>query len=303
MIKRIHVIVNPAAGQEKPILATLNKVFHPAGVDWEVKVTKKEGDARRYAQEAVVAGVDAVASCGGDGTVMEVASGLVGSEVPMAILPGGTANVMSVELGIPFDFALATALICSDQQEIKKIDMGRIDDQYFLLRAGTGFEAALVQGAPRESKDRLGNLAYILSALQALANPKVAHYTLTLDGKQIQVEGITCMVANSGNIGQPGLTLASNIDVSDGLLDVLVIRSGDLGSILSVVASMVTKNEQVAQPLQHYQAQQIRIETDPVQDVQADGEILGNTPVEIKVLPHAVRVIVPKPAQQAEGAG
>src|SRR5436305_1699664 len=70
MFKCIHVIVNPVAGQKRPILGTLNRVFHPAGIDWEVKVTKQAGDARRYAQEAAAEGADAVAVNGGDGTVM-----------------------------------------------------------------------------------------------------------------------------------------------------------------------------------------------------------------------------------------
>src|SRR5436853_1739431 len=118
MIKRIHVVINPVSGQERPILGTMNKAFHQADIDWEVKVTKKAGDAQRYAQEAVKAGVDAVAVYGGDGTVMEVASGLVGTDMPLAIFPGGTANVMSIELGIPSDLAQACALICSDAREL-----------------------------------------------------------------------------------------------------------------------------------------------------------------------------------------
>ncbi len=294
MYKRIHVIINPVSGQERPILGTLNRAFHPAGIDWDVRVTKKAGDARRYAQEAVVADVDAVAVYGGDGTVMEAASGLIGTKVPLAIFPGGTANVMSVELGIPGDLAQACALVCSDASTLRRIDMGRVLDQYFLLRTGIGFEAHLVQGADRDSKNRLGNFAYALSALQALANPQITHYYLTLDGKQIESEGITCMIANAGSVGQPGMTLAPDIDVSDGLLDVIVVRNGDFGSILSVAASVVLGGQGV-QPLQHWQAREIKVETDTPQTIQTDGEILDHkTPFTASVIPQAVQVIVPK---------
>jgi YegS/Rv2252/BmrU family lipid kinase len=301
MIKHIHVVVNPVAGQEKPILGTLNRVFHPAGVDWDVKVTKEAGDARRYAQEAVKSGVDAVAVYGGDGTVMETASGLIGTDVPLAIFPGGTANVMSVELGIPGDLAQASALVCGEARELRKVDMGQVNDHNFLLRVGTGFEADLVEGAPREMKDRVGNLAYVISGFQALNNSKMTRYQLTLDGKEVEIEGITCMIANSGNVGQPGLTLAPDISVSDGLLDVIVIRAGDVGSILSVVASVITRNEN-AGPLQHWQAREIKLVSEPSQAVQADGEILGKTPVNIRVIPQAVSVIVPKPGAVAAAA-
>jgi diacylglycerol kinase (ATP) len=297
MFKFIHIIANPAAGQDKPILSTFNKVFHPAGIDWEVEVTKKAGDARRYAQEAVARGADVVGVYGGDGTVMEAASGLIGTDVPLAILPGGTANVMSVELGIPGDVAQACALVSSDQRELRQIDVGEVNDQYFLLRVGMGFEADLVQGADREKKNQLGNLAYILAGVQALTNAKMVRYRLTLDGKPMEAEGITCMVANSGNVGQPGLSLAPNISVSDGLLDVIVIRAGDIGSVLKVVASVITSNE-IAEPLQHWQAREITVETDTPQTIQADGEIIGATPARIKVIPRAVRVIVPKKAEQ-----
>ncbi len=100
MGKRVRVIINPAAGQDEPVLGILNSVFHPAGVEWDVAITLKAGDAKRFAQQAVEEGIEVVAVYGGDGTVAEVASGLIGSEVPLAIFPGGTANVMSVELGI-----------------------------------------------------------------------------------------------------------------------------------------------------------------------------------------------------------
>ncbi len=295
MYKRIHVIVNPAAGKDTPILGTLNKVFSDAGIDWDVYVTKRQGDAHRFAREAVRAGADAVAVNGGDGTVMEVASGLMNSNVPLAILPGGTANVMSVELAIPSDITEACALLVSDNvATVRPVDMGEVGEHTFMLRVGMGLEAAMVENADRDLKARVGSLAYFLSGLQALNNPQVARYLLTLDGKEIEVEGITCMVANSGNMGTPNLSMAQNIDISDGLLDVLVIRRGDLGALLSLAASVMTGNEP-AEPFQHWQARDIRVVAAPIQSVQVDGEILTQTPVEIKVLPHVLKVIVPKP--------
>jgi diacylglycerol kinase (ATP) len=292
MYKHIHVIINPVARQDRPVLAILNSIFHAAGIDWDVFITKNPGDARRLAQAAVVAGVDVVAVYGGDGTVMEAVSGLVGTEVPLAIFPGGTANVLSVELGIPGDLAEACALVCSDESVIRKVDLGQVGDDYFLLSVGVGFAAAVVEGADRESKHRFGMLAYWLSGFQALREPAMAHYRLTLDGQQIDTEGITCMIANSGNLGQLGLKLDPSIDVSDGLLDVIVIRRGDLGAFLLVAAHVVARND-AAEPIQHWQAHEISLAVDPPQTVQIDGEILGKAPLHVKVLPQAARIIVP----------
>jgi diacylglycerol kinase family enzyme len=88
MSKHIHVVINPASGQPAAILNTINRVFHPAGIEWDISLTKSSGDARRYAQKAVTDGADIVAAYGGDGTVMEVSQGVMGSQVPLAILPG-----------------------------------------------------------------------------------------------------------------------------------------------------------------------------------------------------------------------
>src|SRR5687768_7058761 len=130
--QRIRVIINPAAGKNEPILNTLNDVFHGHELDWEVRITHKFGDATRLAQEAVADGVDLVAGYGGDGTQMEVANGLIGSDIPMAILPGGTGNAMAFELGIPRNLREAAALICQSRKH-RKIDLGRIGDRQFML--------------------------------------------------------------------------------------------------------------------------------------------------------------------------
>lgn len=296
LYKRIQIIINPAAGQDKAILGPMNKAFHEAGIDWDVSITKKAGDAKRLAQEAVQAGVNAVGVYGGDGTVMEVASGLIGTEIPLAIFPGGTANVMSVELGIPNDIAEATALVCKEESEVRCVDMGQIGEHYFLLRVGIGAEAEMVNNADREMKNRLGVLAYALTAVQAIQNPVTAKYRMILDGEEIIAEGITCIINNSGSFGRPGLTLGPRINVSDGLFDVVVLRDSSLGSLLSAAASVVTGSENTT-AMQHWQAKDITIYSDPPQIYQTDGEVQGETPVSVKVLSQVLRVIVPKTAQ------
>jgi len=294
--RRLHVIINPAAGRDEPILKTMNTAMQEADIDWDVFLTKQAGDAHRLAQEAVRAGVDAVAVYGGDGTVMEVASGLMGSGIPLAIIPGGTANVMAAEVGIPGDLISSCALAVHPSPHVREVDMGRIGDRYFLLRVGMGLEAAMVEGADRELKDRLGVFAYGLSALQALSNPPAAHYRLRLDGEEVEAEGLTCIIANSGAVGLRSISLAPNISVSDGLLDVIILRNADVGALLSVAASMASGNEN-RENLLRWQARHIEVEADPPQTVQADGEILGTTPITVEVVPAAVHMIAPEPQQ------
>src|SRR5579859_5577907 len=111
-MRQIHVIINPISGRPQPVLYTLNSVFRQAGVKWDVSVTHESGDARRAACKAAAEGADVVAVYGGDGTVLEAATGLLETNTPLAILPGGTANVLSIELGIPYDLAAAARIAC-----------------------------------------------------------------------------------------------------------------------------------------------------------------------------------------------
>jgi diacylglycerol kinase (ATP) len=296
MGKRVHVIVNPAAGQDVPVLNVLNRAFQPAGVDWDVFVTKRAGDARRYAEQAVRAGVAAVAVYGGDGTVMETAAGLIGADVPLAIFPGGTANVIAGELGIPRDLAQAAALVGGPAAAERYVDVGQIGEEYFLIRVGMGFEAQMVQGADRTLKDRVGVLAYGVAAVQALAEPAVARYRLAIDGEIIERTAMTCIIANAGSFGTLPLTLAPTIDVSDGFLDVVLVTRADLPGLVQVAASIVAGNED-AEPLHHWRAREVSVEADPPRTVQVDGEVWGQTPFTARVVPRAVRVLVPTIAQ------
>jgi YegS/Rv2252/BmrU family lipid kinase len=292
MTKKVHIIVNPASGQPQPVLHILNSVFHPAGVNWEVFITKESGDAKRYAQAAVEAGVDVVAANGGDGTVMEVAHGVKGTQVPMAILPGGTANLVSVELGIPKDLREATEVIINEDSQVRKVDMGKIGDEYFLLRIGMGIAAEKVKIADRDMKDRFGMAAYTIAGVQAIIGSQVAHYKLTMDGQEIEADGVTCIIDNAGNMGISDLKAARDIDMSDGLLDVILVHDRGAKAMAAVAASVAGRSPDPSKT-QHWQARCITIETDPPLDLQVDGEMRGQTPITVEVVPAVVGVLTP----------
>jgi len=291
-VKKIAVIVNPASGQDRPFLKTFNKIFVDAGYDWELYVTKDAGDGQRLARKAVADGVEIVAAYGGDGTVMDVACGLRGTNIPFAILPGGTGNVLAVELGIPRDLASACDLIVNPEHNLRSVDMGQIGENCFILRVGVGLEANVIEIADREMKDRYGIFAYIMSALQAFREPALARYHLVIDGDEVESEGLGCIIANAGSLGVPGLALSPSVNVSDGLLDVFVIRKADLAGLLSL-ASGILGGVENNDTLLHWQARMVSVISNPVQSVQGDGELFGTTPISVKVLPNSVNIIVP----------
>ncbi len=307
------MIINPAAGQDKPFLNKLNTVFRECEVEWGLSITHQAGDARRWAQQAIANGVDVVAAYGGDGTVAEVASGLVGSPVPLAILPGGTANVMALELGIPNDLGKAARLASGIDSVVEQIDVGQIKDRHFLIRVGLGYEAAIVEQADRTLKSRLGIWAYLWSAAQNLRTPKIAHYQLTLDGREVECAGFTCAIANSGSLGLPGLKLAQSVTIRDGLLDVIIVEEASWRSLWDVLhhvfgaqrsstpvgeAELQAYNQALQGSIRHWQAKEISLHVHPMQVTQYDGEVL--TPVALplvcKVLPGMLHVVTPKPS-------
>lgn len=295
MQRRIHVIINPASGKPKPVLHILNRVFKQAGVDWDISLTKARGDAKRFAREAAAGGADIVAANGGDGTVMEVAQGLLGSSVPLAILPGGSANLMAVELGIPKDLEQAAQIAAHPESPSRQVDVGLLGENYFLLRVGMGFAARKVAYADRSLKNRVGVLAYSVAAIKSVKDTKSAHYRITVDGNQFEADGLTCLIDNAGNMGIQGFKPAKNISVSDGLLDVLLLGSKGMSKAFTTSPSLFDTSQE--EPvIEHWQARQITIEVDPPQPVQVDGEMVGETPIRAEVLPGALKVIVPKPS-------
>ena len=291
--KKLMVIINPAAGVDRPILGLLNAAMNQAGIEWDVRITHKAGDARRLAREAAASGWDMVAAHGGDGTVMEVADGLRGTDVPLALLPGGTGNAMAGELGIPVDLAAAITLVSSGLHDIRTIDMAMAGDQSFLLRVGIGFEADMTK-IDQELKNRFGALAYAYNALSELRTLTPAHYKITVDGVSEEVDGISCMVANSGNVSTGGLRLSQKIDIADGLIDVVVFTNANLPTLLNITASVLSGADSTEQPeLLHRQGKEIIVEVDPPQSISIDGEQIEPMTVKAHVRPQSVKVVVP----------
>ncbi len=296
MAKKIHIVINPASGQPQPILNQLNDVFHPAGVEWDISLTQKSGDATRFAQQAIADGAEAIGAYGGDGTVMEVSQAVQGGGVPMAILPGGTANLMSVELGIPKELTKAAQIMIDPESVVRMVDMGQVGEKRFMLRVGMGFAGDKVKLADRELKDKWGMLAYSIAGLKALEGKPQAKYRITVDGVEHQTDGLTCLIDNAGNIGMPGMSAAQNISVSDGLLDVIVVRDDSLSSLIAVGEQVFGKQPD-PDAVKHWQGREITIECDPPQTVQGDGEIWDPTPVSAKVLPGVLPVLTPPPSK------
>jgi YegS/Rv2252/BmrU family lipid kinase len=293
MDPRIAIIVNPASGTPRPVLHDIAKGLAGSGARWSVHVTNGAGDAERFARELVAGGeVDIVGVCGGDGTARDVIAGLVGSDMPLAVLPGGTGNGVSGELGLPETIEAAAALIVGDH-DVRSFDVGTAGETTFFVRSVMGDLARLDLDADRSLKERYGGLAYVWATFNRLADPRPATYRITVDGTVHEHEALAAMVANGGGIGRSELKLG-DASMTDGMLDVLVF-TGENKTVAGVAnAALAAVTDKTLDPPVALRGREIVIETSEPVPVMADGEPAGDTPTVFRVLPGALRVIVPR---------
>ena len=228
---KVHVIINPASGPNRPILNTLNDVFRKHGVDWDVSITKRYGDATQQAKDAIARGVDLVVGYGGDGTQHELANAVIGTGMPMGILPGGTGNGFAREIGIPKELDEAVELLCTSQH-VQQVDAVLVGTEYFIQRLYAGIPPE--SQTSRDLKERYGLLAYAITLPKQVLGATESEYRLTIDGRTTNVSGIKCYIVNSGKTGT-GLSIDVDFSASDGFLDVFVVSRKPL-SIMSAEA-------------------------------------------------------------------
>ncbi len=299
--KKLHLIANPASGKRLPLIQLLNDELRPAGIRFEIFVTHDTGDGARAAKRAVEEGAEIVACFGGDGTVMEVTEGLLGSNVPLLILQGGTGNLVARELGLPKEISKTLHKIKGETFQTRKVDVGHLGESPFLLRAGCGFETSVLEDASRELKNQFGKWAYAFSAAKALQEISPAKYRITMDDKEeIFAEAVACVIANTGAFGVGNLTLSPGIAIDDGKLDLILIRKADAEGIFSLVRMMTgEKANDDSEPyidashlVGRWQVKKVRIETDPILPIQVDGDVLTKTPQTATIDPGAMEVVV-----------
>ena len=284
--KKVHIVINPASGKNEPILNAINKVFSKHGIDWSISVTKKFGDATRFAKAAVKSHVDLIAGYGGDGTQHEIVNGTLGSGVTIAILPGGTGNGFAAGLGLPKDLEEALELICVSKS-IAKVDVAKVDNKYFLSRLYIGLEPEIQTS--REQKDKHGVFAYAASSTKQFKAMLPASYRLKIDGKVVETEGVKLYVVNSASTGV-NIPLG-HFNPTDGILDVFMIDSS-FKSIAAFTSRFLDRKSDLSD-FKYWRVRNLEIHTIPDQPVWADGEYIGRTPKSIKILPKAISVVVP----------
>ena len=291
MTGRVVAIVNPSTrGQLARLVATLEAARAP-GVELDVRITTKPGEAMELARAAgQIASI--VVAVGGDGTVAEVASGLIGSPALLGIVPVGSTNITAQELGIPPQTERAAALVFGPHQ-VRAVDAGRCGNRRFLHIAGAGIDSHFFQRTSRALKRRVGWLAYLPAAAAALRQPP-ARFTIDVDGERaLTVRSPLVLVANGGSIITPMIRLHPDVRSDDGWLDVLLFTATEPAAIGRALWGLATRSLASSPYMVHLRGRSVRLSTDPNLPVQLDGDVVTTTPAEFTIEPGAIRAIVP----------
>lgn len=306
MIKRARLIYNPTSGREemRRRLPDVLQRLEGYGFETSTHATTGAGDARLAAIEASRRRFDIVIAAGGDGTLNEVVSGLAAQEYrpPLGILPLGTTNDLARALGIPRSWDAAVDVVAATHE--KPIDVGVVNDRYFVNIAGGGSLTELTYEVPSKMKTMLGQLAYYMKGFEKLPWLRPIRMKVESEEATFDEECMIFLVANSNSVG--GFEkLAPDALLDDGLMDAFFLRRCSLADFIRL-ATMVVRGERVQDPLLiQFRTRQIRIESPDYVQLNLDGEFGGTLPCDIRVLPRRIRVLV-DPAGQASyhrGAG
>lgn len=291
------IIRNPTAGRGAGETAwpTIQRLLEPYRSQWEfLESTTTPGAtsalARKAAQEAEV-----VVACGGDGTIMQVASALVGTEAVLGLLPVGTGNdfCRCVKLGTDLELSVRTLF----EGETREIDVGRWQcegkEGVFINVSGSGFDAVVAGRINAGYRFLRGRAAYVAAVGESLLKFRPANFRICVDDEVCETSVTLCAVANATSYGG-GMLVSPNSRLDDGALDVVIVQGVGAVEFLRAFPT-VFRGEHIDHPkVRVMRGKHVTIESDRPMPVLADGESIGKTPVTFEVEPAALRILVPK---------
>jgi diacylglycerol kinase (ATP) len=293
-MKRARLIYNPSSGREliKRHLPEILEKLEKAGYEASCHATTGAGDATEAARTAVERQYDIVIAAGGDGTIHEVVNGLAEQEYrpKLGIIPAGTTNDFARALQIPRDIGTAVDIIT--QGDLIPMDIGRINDKYFINIAGGGRMTELTYEVPSKLKTMLGQLAYYLKGMEMLPSIKASDVRIEYDGKLFEGEAMMFLVGLTNSIG--GFEkLAPDASINDGLFSLLILKKVNLAEFIRI-STLALRGEHINDPNVIYtQANRIKVYSNEKVQLNLDGEFGGLLPAEFENLYRHLEVFVP----------
>ncbi len=294
MKSSIIIIANPVAKR-----ATEKKFqkaffyFKSRGYNTEIMFTQKKGDAEYLAKDSIKKSPLMIVAAGGDGTFNEVINGLAGSEIPMAILPFGTTNVLAKEIGVPenikeaIDFALS--------RTPRKISLGKVIikknsltlARYFILMAGIGYDGETVFGLNETLKKISGKGSYIFSGIKTLFKFNPLELKFDIDGKIFF--GHSAIISNAAKYGG-NFKITPDANISEPFFYVCIFKGKKRTDILKYIFGVLAGIHLRFKDIAYLKAKDIQINGKA--HIQIDGDYLETTPAHIQVVPNIVKLIL-----------
>ncbi|WP_226670736.1 diacylglycerol kinase [Metabacillus litoralis] len=302
-MKRARIIYNPTSGRElfKKNLPEVLQKFEQAGYETSCHATTCEGDAIEAAKLAAERNFDLIVAAGGDGTINEVINGIANLDhrPQIAVIPVGTTNDFARAIGIPLNNVLqAVEVILSG--ETKKIDIGKVNDHYFINIAGGGRLTELTYEVPSKLKTVVGQLAYYLKGMEMLPSIRPAEVEIEYDGKLFQGEIMLFLVSLTNSVG--GFEkLAPDSKLNDGMFDLLILKKANLAEFIRV-ASLALRGEHINDEHVIYtKANRVKVSNKDKMQLNLDGEYGGMLPGEfVNMYQHIDIVVSSDKARQME---
>jgi diacylglycerol kinase (ATP) len=290
-LKHIVFIINPKSGvdREKAISEVIDGQLDKTKFTYAVAHTERAGHGTELAKQAAEQGAFAVVAVGGDGSVNDVAKGLVGTDTAMAIIPKGSGNGMARTMEIPL--SLAEALDVINIGNLQTIDVGYVNDQLFLSNAGVGFDALISKRFA--SSDKRGLAVYSWLVTKHLWSYKEWDWKIKIDGKELPQKAFMINVANGQQFGY-NFKIAPNANYTDGWLDVSIIKPFPklLGS--SLVIRALTGTIDKSPYVDTYRAKEVTLSHPDLKWMQTDGDAHRcGTEITFRIQPLALKVIAP----------
>lgn len=286
--KKVLFIINPISGAKKriPLDQLIDRYLDKNRYEPKIHFTTARGDAISQSHKAVDEGVDMVVAVGGDGTINEVAQGLVNTGIPLGIIPRGSGNGFANYLNIPHDPGKAMALI--NQAQSRAVDTGTFNGKLFLSVAGLGFDARVSAAFDVFGKRGLLSYMYISAREYFRFQPKT--YRIDMNGSTVETKAFLLTMANSSQFGNNAF-IAPNALIDDGLLDVVVLKPAGLFGAIGVSIRMFMGTLDKSPYCETYQANNLTI-THQDREAQIDGEpVLVEKETLIKVQPRSLQVV------------
>lgn len=293
-MKRARLIYNPTAGKEvvKKELSLILETLEKEGYETSAHATTGEGDATDEARRAVERRYDLVIVAGGDGTINEVINGL-GEEAyrpKLGIIPAGTTNDFARALHIPRDIKKALDIIVADQS--MHLDIGKVNDQYFINIAGGGRLTELTYDVPIKLKTVLGQLAYYIKGIEMLPSLKPERTRIEYDGEVFDEDIMLFLISNSNSVG--GFEkLAPDAKLDDGYFDLLILKKVNLAEFIHIASLALRGAHLNSDDLLYVKAKNIKVYPTEQMLLNIDGEYGGALPGEFVNLKQHIEMIVP----------